>query len=81
VGDNLEEGGIWQGHSLPMTLVQPFRGQVERDVHCFESSLPREAVDKMLAREVVVDKMLQRMTVQSFEIRVGHFRGVSTQAG
>lgn len=64
-----------------MTLVQPFRGQVERDVHCFESSLPKEAVDKMLAREVVVDKMLQRMTVQSFEARFGHFHGVSTQAG
>jgi hypothetical protein len=75
---------MWQGQPLPIMLVQPCPGQGARDVRCFESSVPKVAVDKMLAPEVVVDKTLQRMTLQSFETRnIGfdHFRGVNTQAG
>ena len=62
--------------------MEPFPGQAARDVRYFEESGVMEAVDKMLAQEVVVDKMPQRMlTLQSYHSSCfDHFRGVNTQA-
>jgi hypothetical protein len=66
VEEILEQGEMQQGHSQLVALAHSCPTQVGRDVCWHDWSAVEEAVDRMAAQEVVVDTMLQYMTLPSY---------------
>jgi len=60
-------GNLVDGYPSLVMLVKPYWGQAERDACRFDSPVVEEAVDKLRAQEVGVDKMLLCMTLQTVE--------------